>query len=341
MKRSGILTEEDQAMTVTAKLPIPFGWYCIGYSDELERGDVRIVRYFNREMVLFRTEQGALGLVDPICPHLGAHLGHGGTVVGESIRCPFHHWSYDNRGHVTDVPYAKALPPKARSGPCLGTYPVVEKSQVIWAWYHPDRSEPTFQPEDYSEVGDPDWVPMDRYEWEFRSHPQEIAENGVDVAHFKYVHQMEAVPEGETVYDGYIRSSRISGPRRFRGPDGQEQVVESKVEVRQVGAGQKVTRFSGIVDTLLLVLVTPIDESRVHLRFAFTHRHYEADSFEYQACRESIKSVIGQSGVAGDIPIWEYKQHIPTPMLCDGDGPIMRFRKYFAQFYVNGPYGEQ
>jgi hypothetical protein len=25
-------------------------------------------------------------------------------------------------------------------------------------------------------------------------------------------------------------------------------------------------------------------------------------------------------------------------VLCDGDGPIMRFRKYFAQFYVGGPY---
>lgn len=328
-------------MTITARLPMPFGWYCIGYSDELAPGEVRIVRYFNREMVLFRTESGDLGLVNPICPHLGAHLGHGGTVVGESIRCPFHHWAYDTEGRVTDVPYATALPPKASKGPCLGTWPVQERSGVIWAWYHPENSPPSFEPEDHPEIGHADWVPTDRYEWEFRGHPQEIAENGVDVAHFKYVHNMDAVPEGETLYDGYVRSSRISGPRRFIGPDGQEQVIESRVEVRQVGAGQKVTRFSGLVDTLLLVLVTPIDEERVHLRFAFTHKHYEEGSFEHRACQESIQSVIGQRGVAGDIPIWEHKEHVRTPMLCDGDGPIMRFRRYFAQFYVNGPYGDQ
>ena len=327
-------------MTETARLPIPFGWYCVGYSDELAPGDVRVVRYFDREMVLFRTESGELGLSDPACPHLGAHLGHGGTVVGESLRCPFHHWSYDRAGNVTDIPYASSLPARARSGPCLKTYPVQEKSQVIWAWYHPQDKAPDFEPEEHPEVGLPDWVPLDRYCWEFRSHPQEIAENGVDVAHFKYVHKMDAVPEGETTYEGHVRSSRISGERRLAGPDGKEITVRSTVRVRQVGAGQKSTRFSGLVDTLLLVLVTPIDRERVELRFAFTHQKYPEESFEYRACRDSIGSVIGQAGVAGDIPIWEHKFHLKSPILCDGDGPVMRFRKYFAQFYADGPYGE-
>ncbi|MFW6092579.1 MAG: Rieske 2Fe-2S domain-containing protein [Pseudomonadota bacterium] len=325
-------------MTETARLPIPFGWYCIGYSDELSRGEVRIVHYFDREMVLFRTESGEVGLVDPVCPHLGAHLGHGGQVVEETIRCPFHHWRYDTEGYVSEVPYAKSLPGRAKKGPCLKAYPVIERSQVIWAWYHPEDADPDFEPEAYPEVGDPEWVPLDRYQWEFRGHPQEIAENGVDVAHFKYVHQMEAVPEGETTYEGHIRSSRISGQRKMVDASGVERTVESLVEVRQVGAGQKSTRFSGLVDTLLLVLVTPIDRERVDLRFAFTHLKYPEDSFEYKACRESVQSVIGQRGVAGDIPIWENKFHLKDPVLCDGDGPIMQFRKYFSQFYVDGPY---
>ena len=57
-------------------MPIPVGWYCVSYSDELAIGEVRNVHYFDRDMVLFRTESGAVGLVDPACPHLGAHLGH-------------------------------------------------------------------------------------------------------------------------------------------------------------------------------------------------------------------------------------------------------------------------
>jgi 3-ketosteroid 9alpha-monooxygenase subunit A len=325
-------------MSKTAELPIPFGWYCIAYADEVAPGEVKIVNYFDREMVLFRTENGELGLVDPICPHLGAHLGHGGAVVGDSIRCPFHHWAYDVQGKVTDIPYATTIPKKAKESSCLGSYPVLERSQVVWAWYHPDGSDPDFEPEEHPEVGRSDWVPLDKYQWTFRGHPQEIAENGVDVAHFKYVHQMEAVPEGETVYDDHIRCSRVTGKRKLPGPDGKEMEFQSTVEVRQVGAGQKSTRLSGLVDTLLLVLVTPIDRHRVHLRFAFTHQAYAPNSFEDNACKESIKSVIGQSGVEGDIPIWENKSHLKSPILCDGDGPIMRFRRYFSQFYVNGPY---
>ena len=49
----------------------------------------------------------------------------------------------------------------------------------------------------------------------------------------------------------------------------------------------------------------------------------------------------GQRGLDGDIPIWHNKFHLREPLLCDGDGPIMRFRKYFAQFYVGGPYGDE
>ena len=28
------------------------------------------------------------------CPHMGAHLGFGGRVVGEAIRCPMHGFSF-------------------------------------------------------------------------------------------------------------------------------------------------------------------------------------------------------------------------------------------------------
>jgi hypothetical protein len=35
-----------------------------------------------------------------------------------------------------------------------------------------------------------------------------------------------------------------------------------------------------------------------------------------------------------DIPIWENKIYVDKPNLCDGDGPIARFRKWAQQFYV-------
>ena len=239
-------------------MPIPFGWFCIGYSDELAVGDVRNIHYFGRDMVLFRTESGKVGLTDPACPHLGAHLGHGGTVQGESIRCPFHHWQYDTQGVITDIPYAKRIPPKVAGKPCLKTYPTCEKNAVIWAWYHPEDAAPDHEVIALEEIDNPEWVEQIRFQWTFDSCPQEIAENGVD--------------------------------------------------------------------------------KTVEVRFAYTHENYPQDSFKHQAVEAAIALTNGQSGLEGDIPIWHHKFHLRNPILCDGDGPVMRFRKYFSQFYVDGPY---
>ena len=78
--------------------PIPFGWYALEYSSELQAGDVIPLEYFGRDLVLFRTESGEPRVLDAFCPHLGAHLGHGGRVEGEGLRCPFHAWLWDGEG---------------------------------------------------------------------------------------------------------------------------------------------------------------------------------------------------------------------------------------------------
>ena len=39
-----------------------------------------------------------VGVVHAFCPHMGAHLGMGGVVVGNSLRCPFHGWSFNASG---------------------------------------------------------------------------------------------------------------------------------------------------------------------------------------------------------------------------------------------------
>ena len=77
--------------------PIPFGWFALEYSSQLAIGDVQALSYFGRELVLFRTESGEARALDAFCPHLGAHLGHGGVVKGDRIACPFHGWQFDGR----------------------------------------------------------------------------------------------------------------------------------------------------------------------------------------------------------------------------------------------------
>ncbi|MFZ4603089.1 MAG: Rieske 2Fe-2S domain-containing protein [Caulobacterales bacterium] len=318
-------------------MPIPFGWFGVGYSAELAVGDVRSLHYFGRDLVLFRNEDGKAGLLDAYCPHLGAHLGRGGKVVGESIQCPFHAWEFKPDGMCARIPYATTMPPRVVRGPVAEAYPIVEKAGVIWAWHHPQGEEPSFDVIDYPQFVDPSWAEPTKRQWRFASNPQEIAENGVDVAHFAYVHKMDAVPDGETDYDGVRRRSVARGSRTIDLPSGERKTIPYSVETVQNGAGQKFTQLRGIVELSLLVIATPIEADDVELRFCFTHPKVAPGSPEETAVKAAIENTCGQTGVEGDIPIWENKIHRARPLLCDGDGPILLFRRYFEQFYADDP----
>ena len=91
-------------------MPLPFGWFVVSYANELKIGDVKAVRYFGQDQVLFRGESGKAAMLDAYCPHLGAHLGHGGLVKKDCIECPFHAWEWDSNGKVAHIPYAKNIP---------------------------------------------------------------------------------------------------------------------------------------------------------------------------------------------------------------------------------------
>ena len=41
--------------------------------------------------------------------------------------------------------------------------------------------------------------------------------------------------------------------------------------------------------------------------------------------------------VSVDFIVWNNKRFRPNPLLCDGDGPILQFRKWFKQFYPEAP----
>ena len=49
------------------------------------------VRLLGEDLVLFRDEHGALGLIGRLCPHRGADLSYGRLENG-GLRCAFHRW---------------------------------------------------------------------------------------------------------------------------------------------------------------------------------------------------------------------------------------------------------
>jgi nitrite reductase/ring-hydroxylating ferredoxin subunit len=303
--------------------PIPTSWFPVAFSDELPPGAVRALRLFGRDLVAWRGDDGAPHLFDAHCPHLGAHLGVGGRVEGNALRCPFHAWRFDGTGRCVEVPYARKIPPRAR----VRAWPVREQAQLVLAWHDAAGREPWFEVPAVPEFGSPEWTEPERREWAVRSCLQEMAENTVDEAHFRYVHGTRAVAETESV--------RVEGPvlrlvsrNRVGTPRGEQ---TGRIEIEAHGLGFGTTRFSGIADLLLVSTGTPIDADHVHMRLQFSVRRL-ADSDTTRGVGRAFLAEIERQ-FAQDIPIWENKIHLPRPLLCDGDGPIPTLRRWSRQFY--------
>ena len=74
------------------------GWFMVGWSPEFPTGEVRPLQYFGEDLVAYRDEQGELHVLEAHCKHLGAHIGHGGKVVGDCVECRFHGWRWGPDG---------------------------------------------------------------------------------------------------------------------------------------------------------------------------------------------------------------------------------------------------
>lgn len=302
--------------------PFPNGWFQVAYSEELPPGGVTPLHYFGKHLVLFRTETGKLHVLDAYCPHLGAHLGYGGVVEDGTIRCPFHAYRFDGEGQCVDVPYARKIPPLAR----IETWPVTEVNGLIMVHHHAEGAPPAWQLPEVPEYGSEEWTPYEKRRWKIRTHNQEMAENGVDSAHFKYVHGTLTQPITTAEIDGHIL--HVTSHMKLGTPAGE---VDGVIESTSYGFGFAIVRFHGIVETMVVTSVTPIDGEYVDARFAFSVKKLGNASATRGVGAALIADIEKQ--MSQDIPIWENKVYQDRPALCDGDGPIGLFRRWTKQFY--------
>jgi phenylpropionate dioxygenase-like ring-hydroxylating dioxygenase large terminal subunit len=299
--------------------PIPSGWFPVSASADIAPGEVRRLECFGRELVLFRTDAGVAQALDAYCPHLGAHLGVGGKVEGESIRCPFHGWRFDGTGSCVDVPYAKRIPPSAR----VKRYPTCERNSFVWAWHDPDERDPFFEIPSLPQVESPGWAETFRKTWRIRSQIQEMGENGADSAHFPVVHGSAAVPQAEVSNKGAHRRAT-----QYTEVDTSKGRTQNTIEVNSFGLGFGYTHFTGIFETISLNCMAPIDSETSDLTVVFLQpRESKSRGVAKAICKDLEKQV------AEDIPIWEHKRYHAAPVLCDGDGPIAEYRRWCIQFY--------
>ncbi|MEZ5382982.1 MAG: Rieske 2Fe-2S domain-containing protein [Microthrixaceae bacterium] len=312
--------------TSRSPFPVPFGWFTMAYSEELAVGDVTPLEYFGRHLVMWRDNDGVAHVSDAFCPHLGAHFGHGGVVENCELVCPFHGWRFDADGNNTLIPYSDRVNKREVVRP----YPTMERNGMILAWYHPTDAPPTFEVPEQVECGEDSdaWTDPIHREFFIEAPWQEIAENGVDAAHFRYVHNTEEVPELER-YETDGPTTSMRSIQKFPTPRG---VVDGRIDADSTGPGFSVIHFSGIVDTMLMGCATPIDANRCQMRFTFRVKKMGDEATESTVGQAFADEVSNQ--VLEDMPIWENKAHLVRPALADQDGPFMKFRKWASQFYA-------
>ncbi|MGV0686499.1 Rieske 2Fe-2S domain-containing protein [Mycolicibacterium thermoresistibile] len=328
-----------------AKPPLsmkPTGWFQVAWSDEVGIGEVRAMKYFGEEMVAWRSESGRVTVMNAYCEHLGAHLGFGGEVLGEVIQCPFHGWQWNAEGRNVCIPYQD----RPNRGRRMKTYPVVERNESIYIWHDLLGREPFFDPPDvFASFGDgktaTDYHPQQRlYRQALELHPQYVLENGVDFAHFKFVHRTPIVPVF-TRHDFTEPVSYVDFTITFEGDENQTiDDVNSGVEAINGGLGIAVTKSWGMVDNRTISAVTPVDESTCDVRFMVYIGRVPGRDDERAAAKaaEFGREVIRQ--FTQDIHIWSHQRYSDPPALATAEYEgFTAIRNWALQFYPDGKGG--
>jgi phenylpropionate dioxygenase-like ring-hydroxylating dioxygenase large terminal subunit len=315
--------------------PFPDGWFRVARSADVPAGAVRPLRYFGRDLVLFRGHDGRARVLDAHCPHLGAHLGHGGTVEGGALRCPFHGWLIGGDGACLQIPYARTVPPRAR----IGAWPVREANGLVMVYHHARGDPPWWQVPDLPELGTPGWTPLrSGHRWRIRAHIQDVAENGIDTAHMPLVHggQTEAIESEALETDGPVLVHRMAHRYRlFPLARWLGARVSGPLEITYHGLGMAVNRArvqAGVeLSYLFLFTFTPVDEHEVEVDSLLAMRRVVNGLATWLLARKAIRE--GKRTIDQDVPIFEHKVHRTDPLLVDGDGPLMQYRRWARQFY--------
>lgn len=313
----------------------PEGWYRVAWSDALERRGVLPLRWFGQDLVLYRGESGQPHLLDAWCPHVGAHLGHGGRVHGETLACPFHGWRIDRRGACVLVPLAKKVPPRAQ----VRSWPVCEVSGAIMAYAHPDGAAPRWQPEPIESWNDPEWTrPQILRSWKMPTHVQEFAENAVDLGHAVVLHShiTRAAETVEIQSDGPVlrhlskHHYRVFGIVAWLGKR-----VEGTLETRCDGFGRVIAHArvdAGFpIEHRLVFYPTPVGEDEVELHAAVSLRRQDSRILTHLLHAKSVREAI--KTIDQDVVIWSNKRYLSRPLLVEGEQAMGHYRRWAKQFY--------
>ena len=306
------------------------GWHCLGLAEDYKDGQIHGIDIFGTRIVIFKKENGELAALNGWCPHMGADLALG-TVENDSVVCKFHGWSWGCDGVCNDIPYAKTIPPKAR----IGTWPICEQNKFLFIWNDPEGNAPTDDiaiPRLEQAFSD-EWSDWSTVKWNININCRELIDNVADMAHFGPVHGGTGTVYFANIFENHKATQIMVGTF----PNLSEDDFLTTVAT-YYGPAYQITHMFGQmqgvpVESILMNSHTPIDENSFELRFGVIVKKFPGMTDEQ--CDEMVQGYVDATNKAfsEDVEIWHNKVRVDNPLLCDGDGPVIRLRQWYDQFY--------
>ena len=311
----------------------PRGWFVVGESGEATKVPVPL-RYFGRDLVMYRGASGKAIVMDAYCPHMKTHLAKNTTsyvvldgqhVEGDEIRCPYHGWKFGPDGKCTEIPYSPAPIPKAAK---IRAYPTQEWGGLVLMWHDPEEGEPDYDPHPLPEWDDPKWV-----NWKIDSlgvlpcHPQEVIDNIADKAHLAPIHGSKDMVSFDSECDGHVFTQILAAGHRTLA----DEVMTN--DTWYTGPGLLMSKMLGDYNSIMLVAHTPVEDGTTRAWHALmveppTYPMSKEDEVAVPAFQEASKTALLQ-----DFDVWANKAPCIQIMQVIGDGPFNKVRLWYKQFY--------
>ena len=315
------------------------GWHCLGLERDFLDGKPHAVNAFGTKLVVFADSQNKLHVLDSYCRHMGGDLSQG-EIKGDSVACPFHDWRWGGNGKCTAIPYARRVPPLARTRSWI----TLQENKQLFVWHDVEGNPP---PDDIGIPRLPEVFTDGWTDWTWSSllvegsNCREIIDNVVDMAHFFYVHF--GFPKYfKNVFEGHVATQYLQNHGRpdveGMGTQYGESVLDS--EASYFGPSYMINwlhnNYSGYkVESILINCHYPISQDSFMLQWGVSVQKPEGldevttDKF----ARKFTKGV--SMGFEQDVEIWKHKTKIENPLLCDEEGPVYQLRRWYEQFYVD------
>jgi 3-ketosteroid 9alpha-monooxygenase subunit A len=334
---------DDGVRTIDVGVPptrFARGWHCLGLADSFRDGRPHAVEAFGTKLVIFADSRGELQVLDAYCRHMGGDLSQG-SVKGDAVACPFHDWRWGGNGRCVGIPYAKRVPPRARTRSWI----TLEENKQLFVWHDPQGNPP------------PPHMVIPRVEGAFSSdwsnwtwdsvriegsHCREIIDNVVDMAHFFYVHF--AFPTYfKNIFEGHTATQLLNTRGREDIGSGSNYAGKDNIarsEATYYGPSYMIDKlwndYRGFtIETILINCHYPVTSDSFVLQWGVIVRKPPGVS-DADADRIAAKFAKGTGvGFLQDVEIWKNKTRIDNPLLCEEDGPVYQLRRWYEQFYVD------